>query len=137
MNQPVAYTVLIGMSLLFIWGVSCIAYGYQSRKQSPSVKKYCREMTLYWGVINTLLGIFAVITVLRAFDSYDSDLAAQQELRRIFGLNVGLDFVYILAGLITAYAGRHISARRRGYGLAIVVQGVFLFILDGILSIVV
>lgn len=135
MNDTYAYSVLVGMTLLIAWGVACIAYGYKSKQQGPSVKKYCREMTLYWGVINALIGVFAGITVLRAFGMYNVDAAAQQELRRLFGLNVGLDLAYILAGLITAYAGRYVSVKRRGYGLAVVVQGIFLFILDAILTV--
>ena len=136
MSESYAASVLVGMTLLIVWGIACIAHGYKHKQQAPSVKRYCREMTLYWGVINTLLGIFAGITVLRAFDLYNMDAAAQQELRRLFGLNVGLDFAYILAGLVTAYVGHHVSAKRRGFGLAIVVQGIFLLVLDGILSLV-
>ena len=92
-------------------------------------------MTLYWGVINTIIGIFAVMTVLAKFDSYNTDLSVQQHALRVFRFNVGLDSIYSVVGLVIAYVGQHISAKRRGYGLAIRVQGGFLFVIDGVLSV--
>ena len=135
MGQFYAYYVLTGMTLLLSWGIACILYGLPSRGQPDSIKKFCREMTLYWGVINTIIGIFAVMTVLAKFDSYNTDLSVQQHALRVFRFNVGLDLIYSVVGLVIAYAGQHISAKRRGYGLAILVQGGFLFVIDGVLSV--
>lgn len=134
MNQSYALIVLVGMSLLLAWGVASTWYGLKSRKLTPSVEKYCREMTLYWGVINGLIGAFAVLTVLMAFDMYSSDPATQQKAQGLFEFNSLLDVGYIAVGLVVAYVGKSVSDRRLGYGKAIIVQGVFLLVLDGLLS---
>ena len=136
MNQSFARAVLVSMSLLFMWGIVCTLYGSRYRSLAPSVQRYCAQMTLYWGIINTILGAVAIVTVLLAWDKYSGDVTTQQGAKHIFKINAGLDVAYMGIGVVTAYVGRAISDRRRGFGLAIVIQGAVLLMLDGTLSMI-
>lgn len=129
-KQHFAYIVLCGMILLTVWGMASILYGRINQKTPALVNRFCRQMTFYWGLVNTVLGLSAVVKVLQTFGAYQANSSVQHGARQLFRFNAVLDTVYILIGLITAYAGRGASDRRRGYGLAIIVQGIFLFILD-------
>ncbi len=131
-----ADVILVGMVTLTAWGISSALYGFGYKKLSAVTPRSFRQMTLFWGIINTVLGLIAVAMVLRAFSMYASDIHTQQQARQLFRLNAGLDLVYVSVGVLLAYAGQKITDQRRGYGLAIAVQGLVLFIIDLSLSLV-
>lgn len=133
-NISYAVIALIGMLLLTGWGIGCAIYGSWYKKDLAGVKRFFRQMTLYWGIINTIIGISAVVTVLRAYDLYASDVPTQLHAHNLFRINALIDLGYIAVGAIVAYVGKTVVDKRRGFGLAIIVQGIVLLIIDASLS---
>ena len=136
MTISYASMVLIGMVMLTAWGIASAVYGSGYKKVTDVTQRSCRQMTLFWGIINTVLGLSAVIMIGRSFGLYGSDLPTQQHAQNLFQFNALLDLGYITVGSGLAYLGKNVSKQRRGYGLAIAVQGLVLLIIDLSLSLV-
>lgn len=93
-----------------------------------------------WGVIDVLLAIVGRRRALLraealATHQIDETVALREadQFQKVLRFNAGLDVLYIAAGLFTAL---RFSSRpdRRGLGLGIAVQGVFLLIFDLLLA---
>jgi hypothetical protein len=93
-----------------------------------------------WGAIDVLLAIAGRRRALLqaealASHAIEESVAAREaeRFRAILLFNAGLDVLYVLAGLITA---RRFAERpdRRGLGLGIAVQGLFLLLFDALLA---
>lgn len=78
-------------------------------------------MTAIWGAINLALGLKS--------PSGDLHLAP---FREFLAFNLGLNLGYVGVGLAMALNGRR-STLQLGFGVAVVVQGLILFLLDGLL----
>ncbi len=75
-------------------------------------------MSALWGLIDGLIALYALL----------ADPQTPAQLLPIFRFNAGLDGLYIAAG--AGIASRK-GPRARGFGLAVIVQGVFLLMFDG------
>lgn len=93
-----------------------------------------------WGVIDVLLAMAgrrrALLKAEALAEHSLDESAATHEAERFRGIlwfNAGLDVLYIVAGLFTAlrFADR---PDRRGMGVGITVQGVFLLLFDALLA---
>jgi len=98
---------------------------------------YFLIMSLSWGVINfsIVMWIFDHI-LLRKFTDPDpfERFEAQRHVEKMLYLNIGLDLSYVFAGMFLYILGTTdlitIPALWKGFGAAVVLQGVFLFSLD-------
>jgi hypothetical protein len=72
-----------------------------------------------WGLIDGIIGWANLIT----------NPATIGFLRNVLAINTGLDFVYILVGLILLTRAKPVL---KGFGFAILIQGLFLLIFDAI-----
>jgi len=93
-----------------------------------------------WGVIDVLLAMAgrrrALLKAEALAEHSLDESAATREAERFRGLllfNAGLDVLYIVAGLFTAFRFAD-QPDRRGMGVGITVQGVFLLLFDVLLA---
>ena len=125
-----------GMEVLGSWAVVNIgagAAGWASSKGGSN--KYFYQMNTIWGAANlgaALLGYIGTKNNTGKQLTAAECLKAQQKIEKIFLINGGLDLAYIGTGIFLKHRGdNRNSAQLRGYGSAIIVQGVFLLLFDG------
>ncbi|HET9010406.1 MAG TPA: hypothetical protein VFN38_01260 [Gemmatimonadaceae bacterium] len=119
--------VWAGGSLLA--GTALLAWLQIGRRRSALLEHFALQ-TAGWGAAELAFGAVARASLA------PRDLAGATRLDRLLWLNIGLDGGYVLVGLTLAVIGW--TLRRRlgliGAGLAIVLQGVALMLLDLLLA---
>ncbi len=126
--------------LLLGWGLLSIIAGSALQLNPKLFWKQFGIQALLWGAIDAALALFGIIGADRKGKRYVlGELGTadeQKEARsfyRILLINTGLDVGYIGLGmwLMQRFKAR---ADRRGMGLGILVQGLWLFLFDGLVS---
>lgn len=114
-------SVLIGTTLL--------AWLHVGHRRS-SLLQHFGIQTAAWGAVVLVIGVFARITL------SPRDLASATRLDRLLWLNVGLDIGYALVGLTLVVVAWRFGRRLGlvGAGLAVVIQGLALALLDLLLA---
>lgn len=87
-------------------------------------------MTAAWGLVNLIIasfGFYGVMKKLRA--GLQDEQTELQHLLNLLKLNIVLDVGYVAVGAGLVFWGN--TPLLQGFGWAIVVQGVFLLLLDG------
>jgi hypothetical protein len=114
-------SVLIGTALL--------AWLHRGHRRSALLQHFGIQ-TAAWGAAELAFGAIVLGTVA------SRDLAGATRLDRLLWLNVGLDAGYVLVGLTLLTTGWRLGRRLGmvGAGLAIVVQGIALALLDLVLA---
>ncbi len=74
-------------------------------------------MTGLWGIVDAAIGLF----------SFSLPMSDIYLLSKILIVNAGLDILYVITGVFLFTRSRILL---RGYGLAILIQGVFLLLFD-------
>ena len=111
--------MLLGWCAVWTALVGIVLVGRANRADSsldPATAGFA-AMTLFWIAIDLAIVVWAVIAPITDLD----------EFRRILLINGGLDVLYLGTGAFLVSRTRPIL---RGFGLAILVQGGFLLILD-------
>lgn len=113
-----------GVHRLTRWGTASVLVG--SALALPRRTRAFGLQTLMWGAIDVGLAVF---TRRRA------DVPKKRMLRRILLVNAALDVGYVATGAHLAVrqptlGGRLSAAEARGHGLAVVIQGAALFVID-------
>jgi len=126
--------------LLLSWGLLSVIVGSALQLNPKSFWKQFGIQALLWGAIDAALALFGLIGADKKEERYAlGELGTtdeQKEARtfyRILLINVGLDVGYIALGawLMGRFKNR---ADRRGMGLGILIQGLWLFLFDGLVS---
>jgi len=120
---------------LLVWGGGSIVIGtavlawlHAGRRRSALVAHFGIQ-TAAWGTLEVALGALLHASLAMR------DLAGATRLDRLLWFNVGLDAGYVLVGLtllVTAWRLRRLGLA--GAGLAVVVQGIALALLDLLLA---
>ncbi len=125
-----------GMEVLGSWAIVNIgagAVGWADSKGGSN--KYFYQMNTIWGAANlgaAILGFTSTQKNKNKVLTPTESLVAQQKIEKTFLINGGLDVVYISAGIFLNNRGNtRNSAKLRGYGSSIIIQGVFLLLFDG------
>jgi hypothetical protein len=110
-------------------GTALLAWLHAGRRRSALLQHFGVQ-TAAWGVVELVLGVIALASLA------PRDLAGATRLDRLLWLNVGLDAGYLLVGLTLLATGwvRNRCLALVGAGLAIVVQGIALALLDLLLA---
>ena len=126
--------------LLLIWGLLSVIAGSALQLNAQPFWKQFGLQSLLWGAIDAALALFGLLGASKKEDRYllgelDST-EIQKDTRnfyRIILINFGLDIGYIALGI---WLMNHFNARpdRRGMGLGILIQGLWLFLFDGFIS---
>ena len=121
------------MTVLGNWAVANIgvgAVGWGGSKGGQN--KYFYQMTTMWGAANLGAAILGYTGNKNKQLSAAETLKAQRKIEKIFLINGGLDLAYIGAGIYLNHRGiTHGSAQLKGYGTALLPQGLFLLLFDG------
>jgi len=129
-----------GLQLLGGWAVgnllvSGIAYG-----QTEGSAKYFHQMNIGWGAVNLALAGTGYLAARRATRQPLTDRAGnvrrQLSTENLYLFNAGLDVAYVATGFYLLEKGRNptasgSSARWRGYGQSLLLQGGVLLLFDG------
>ena len=110
-------------------GTALLAWLHVAARQSDLLRHFAIQ-NVVWGIV--IAGIGASMWVRLG----PRDLSAATRLDRILWLNVGLDVGYVLVGLSLLISGWKLGRRLgpAGAGIAIVVQGCALALLDLVLA---
>jgi hypothetical protein len=121
---------------LLVWGggsalagTALLAWLFMGRRRSTLLEHFGIQ-TAAWGAVVLALGAIARASLA------PRDLAAATRLDRLLWLNVGLDVGYVLVGLTLVVVGWRLGRRLGlvGAGLAVVLQGIALALLDLVLA---
>jgi hypothetical protein len=126
------------LGILWRWGVASALAGLPGLFLRHPLLRHVAIQTSSWGVIDALLAFFgrrAARRKERLLAAGALSLADQRRearrFRAILLVNALLDICYIAGGVILA---RHHRPDRRGMGLGIIPQGLFLLLFDGLLA---
>jgi hypothetical protein len=117
---------------LIVWGAASILAGTAliawmklSSRRSSLLSHFAMQCAA-WGVAEVLLALMQVVRLA------PRDLASATRLDRLLWLNVGLDAGYVLVGIVLAVVGWRLARALGpvGAGIAIVIQGLALSVLD-------
>lgn len=106
---------------LMLWAIPWVALALWLLWKSPG--EFWRAFGLMsglWGLVNMVIAVSGSLGLGPAEPSPDT-------LRRILWINTALDVLYVLLGL---WLYRQKSLTRKGFGLAVMIQGGFLFFFD-------
>ncbi|WP_157740824.1 DUF6992 family protein [Mucilaginibacter xinganensis] len=125
-----------GMKVLGSWAVANIGVGAAGWANSKGgTNKYFYQMTTIWGAANlgaALLGYTGTRNNGNQSSRAADVLKAQKKIEKIFLINGGLDIAYIGTGIYLTHRGNsRNSDQLKGYGPAVIAQGVFLLLFDG------
>jgi hypothetical protein len=125
-----------GMTFLTSWAALNIAGGTTAYYLAKDrAWKYFHEMNVFWNTVNLGLGISGLLMERKSkIDlNMDQSLKAQKRVERIFLFNSGLDLLYIGGGFaMLQMQNAKNPERMRGYGNALILQGSFLLLFDGV-----
>jgi hypothetical protein len=127
-----------GMLVLGGWAVVNILIGSFRLTNTTRASHYFYQMCIYWNVVNLLIAGISLHLIISE-DATSLALAESVNLhswyKKILYLNVGLDVGYMILGvyLKERSKGSFKIERYLGWGRAIVLQGLFLFLLDLVL----
>lgn len=126
-----------GMLILGTWAISNIGLAATQLPRRQGEVFYFHQMNLAWNVAN--LGL-AGISFLQASQGAEHTLAevlgSQHFNEKVFLVNAALDLAYISTGFYLKERGKSSALhadRLKGYGKAVILQGSFLLLFDGIM----
>ena len=126
--------------LLLSWGLLSVIAGSALQFNSQPFWKQFGIQSLLWGAIDAALALFGHNGANKKEERLAlgqlNETETQKDTRtfyRILLINAGLDIGYIALG---AWLMQHFNTRpdRRGMGFGILIQGIWLFLFDGLLS---
>ncbi len=128
------------LSLLLGWGLLSMLIGVVMPIYPNPFWRQFGLQALLWGAIDAMLAAFGLGRAGKKQEQHAlGELSFHDETRearsfyRILLFNTGLDVLYVASGiwLMQRFKKR---ADRRGMGLGIIVQGLWLFLFDGLVS---
>lgn len=131
----------LGISL-GVWGLGSTIVGLAlyRRGSTPAMRAFGGQ-TAGWGAIDAAISAVAHFRSRRA--NQPDDDTRRRRLRRALAINTALDVGYVAAGVVllkradlvaksARLRNRRSAAELQGDGAAVVIQGGFLFVLDGV-----
>jgi hypothetical protein len=117
---------------LLLWAAVSIVAGtaivviLSARRIQSSLLTHFALQTIGWGIV------FGIIAAIQWKGAKLRDLAGAARLERLLWLNIGLDAGYVLTGTAIAASGWILAKRLGavGAGIAIIIQGLALLVID-------
>ena len=130
-----------GMYVLGGWGLGNTIVSIASLPGSSGATKYFHQMNIGWGAVNATLAGFTLLTHKRQMKkesgyNYAQSMGMQTGVEKTFLLNLGLDAAYVLGGVAfneSSNGTKGNSKRKQGFGNAIIMNGAFLMLFDGVM----
>ena len=124
---------LAGLRILLWWAVANITVGALLRVLPGVANNAFWEMTALWNVVNLFLAAGGLRRAKHTAQaaSLHGEIASIHRLEKTLLFNAGLDVGYVLLGvLLTQLSVDALQSSLPGWGYAIIVQGLFLFVFD-------
>ena len=126
------------MTVLGVWAVGNMATSGLLLRNSHGETKAFHQMNIGWNAFNLAIAGFSIYSTMHVDPSSFTLLQSiqeQQKLEKILLFNAGLDVGYVMTGLYLRERAKSMSnpsksARLRGFGKSIILQGGFLFAFD-------
>lgn len=139
-NWQQAQTLETGMLVLGGWAIVNILFSSYKLTKATRNAKYFYQMNLYWNIVNIVIAVLALYGILSggaATMGLPESLQQHSFYKKVLYLNVGLDVGYMLLGAYLKERSRNSykTEKMLGWGQAIVLQGLFLFLLDVVLAV--
>lgn len=121
--------LLVWSAVSILAGTAVLAWLHAGLRRSDLLKHFAVQ-TAAWGAVEALMTAWFWMALA------PRDLASATRLDRILWLNIGLDVGYVLVGTTLVVAGLKMGRRLgvAGAGMAIIVQGAALALLDLVLA---
>ena len=121
---------------LMLWGILSVFSGLLLWFSDDLFWRSFGLQAAIWGVVDAAIALYGLRGLAgkfaAAFDPLDESARRTRWLRRILGLNAGLDVLYIGVGLALALTHARSQPFTAGMGWGIVLQGVFLLLFDSL-----
>jgi uncharacterized membrane protein YwaF len=137
-NQQQAETLKAGMLVLGGWAILNIIVGSFKLTKSTRSRRFYFQMNVYWNIVNLMIAGVALYSIISK-DPVTQSLLQSLKLhiwyKKVLYLNVGLDVAYVVLGAYLKERSRMSpkTEQLQGWGEAVVLQGMFLFLLDLVL----
>lgn len=141
-NQQQAASLKTGMLVLGGWAILNILVGSFRLTKATRSRKFYFQMNVYWNIVNLIIAaaaLYSIFTKDTASASFLQSLKLHIWYKKILYLNVGLDVAYVVMGAYLKERARNSAPKTeqlKGWGQSLVLQGVFLFVLDLVLVVV-
>ena len=130
-----------GMAVLTAWSVGNIIYSSVGFANSDGgANAQFHKMNIMWSGVNLLLSVPGLIGSARGKTDYDLKQSFKQQsgIEKTFIANAALDLAYVAGGLYLVERGKNQTDQSKadmftGYGNAIIFQGGFLMLFDGVM----
>jgi hypothetical protein len=125
-----------GMWILGSWALLNLLVGTIRGLQTRGQVQAFHQMNAYWNLVNLGIagfGYWQASQVSLMVNCWEV-LVAQQQIEKVLLFNAALDLAYMAIGFFLIERGRRMEKERSiGFGKAILLQGIFLLLFDGIL----
>lgn len=125
--------------ILLAWGIANVLGGLVAGRHKNPIVKHTGLQAAGWGTIDAALALFGIRGAQAAQSRLErgeigdtEQLQAAKGFRRILLINAGLDVGYVLGGALLALKSSRDD--RKGMGLGIILQGLFLLAYDGLVG---
>jgi len=125
-----------GMLVLGSWAVGNIVWGGIGASRTTGARKGFHQMNMYWNTVNLAIAGLGYFNARRHQENKGlwESLEAQHKTEKILLFNAALDLGYMAGGLYLKERGRRQQKNQLiGFGNAVMLQGAFLFVFDGML----
>ncbi|WP_235925831.1 DUF6992 family protein [Pontibacter burrus] len=129
----------IGMFVLGGWALLNILIGSFRLMKATRNKRFFFQMNIYWNIVNLVIAsaaLYSLLTTDIANYTLAQSLTQHHWFKKVLYLNIGLDIAYLMMGIWLQERSRFSpkTEQLKGWGQAIVLQGLFLLVLDVVLT---
>ncbi|WP_238395677.1 DUF6992 family protein [Pontibacter pudoricolor] len=129
----------IGMIVLGGWALLNILIGSFRLMKATRNKRFFFQMNIYWNIVNMIIAsvaLYSLLTQVPATQSLAESIKLHDWYKKILYLNIGLDVAYLFLGQWLKVRSKTSPKTEQllGWGQSIVLQGLFLLVLDIVLA---
>jgi hypothetical protein len=134
-NLLQAETLKFGMLALGLWALLNILYSSIKLTKSSRNKRYFFQMNIYWNIVNIIIAGGSLYYILST-DPTARTLAESVDFHywclKLLYLSIGLDFAFLMLGAYLKELSKSSpkTEQHLGWGQSIVLQSLFLLVLD-------
>jgi hypothetical protein len=134
-NLMQAETLKFGMLALGLWALLNILYSSIKLTKSSRNKRYFFQMNIYWNIVNMIIAGGSLYYILST-DPTARTLAESVDFHywylKLLYLSIGLDFAFLMLGAYLKELSKSSpkTEQHLGWGQSIVLQSLFLLVLD-------
>jgi hypothetical protein len=123
--------------ILMSWSVLNILLGIELFKNKKDAKYYFIQLCVGWNIVNLAIALIGLYALNPVFENANEAFQSILNTHYIFLGNAGLDIGYMVFGLYLIEKSKNYTEevkrlRIKSFGKAMILQGLFLFLLDAV-----